>query len=311
MKSNRSYKKIKDIIIYQAKSGKIEFRGDFHRDTIWGTQQQIAEVFEIDRSVVTKHIGNILKKGEVSEKSNVQNLHIAVSDKPVKFYSLDIILAVGYRTSSSKAILFRKWATKTLRQHLLDGYTINKNRLAKNYQKFSQALNSVKKLLPTSSTLKTQDVLGLIQAFANTWFSLNAYDNQTFPKGGATKKRIEFTADELMYALCKLKSKLIAKKEATELFGAEKSRNSLQGIVGNIFQSFDGVDLYPTVEEKVAHLFYFIIKKPSLRRWQQTKWSFCLCLVFEPIKYFASKSYPRSSHGSNSLGSRKQPKRKR
>ena len=123
-------KPVKEIVIYQANSGKIEFRGDLERDTVWGTQKQIADLFSIDRTVATRHINKILKEGEVNEKSNVHFLHIANSDKPVKFYSLDIILAVGYRTNSSEAITFRKWATKTLKQHLLKGYTINKNRIA-------------------------------------------------------------------------------------------------------------------------------------------------------------------------------------
>ena len=140
-------KKQKNLIIYQSKSGKIEFRGDFRRETIWGTQKQVAEVFGIDRSVVTKHINKILKDREVDEKSNVQKMHIANSDKPVKFYSLDIILAVGYRANSARAIEFRKWATKVLKQHLIEGYTINKKRLAANYQKFIQALGDVKALL--------------------------------------------------------------------------------------------------------------------------------------------------------------------
>ena len=257
---NRKYKKINNIVIYQAKNGKIKFRGDFDHNTVWGTQQQIADVFEIDRSVVTKHIRNILKDGEVDEKSNVQNLHIAHSDKPVKFYSLDIILAVGYRTNSSKAILFRKWTTTVLRQHLVDGYTINKERITKSYQSFLQAVADVKNLLPKDDGVKTEDILELIKAFSSAWFSLNAYDTQKFPRGGITKKKIDFTANELMQALHKLKLELILKKEATDLFGVEKSKDSFQSIVGNIFQSFDGADLYPTIEEKAAHLLYFTIK---------------------------------------------------
>ena len=137
-----------NVIIYQSKTGKIEFRGDFQKNTIWGTQQQISGAFEINRSVVTKHINNIFKDREIDEKSNVQKMHFTHSDKPVKLYSLDIILAVGYRSNSAKAILFRKWATKTLRQHLLDGYTINKKQLLKNYNKFQKTIKDIKAFLP-------------------------------------------------------------------------------------------------------------------------------------------------------------------
>lgn len=137
-----------NIVIYQAKSGAIGLKGDLSKETVWATQAQIALVFDIDRSVVTKHINNILKSKEIALKSNVQKMHIANSDKPVTFYSLDLILAVGYRANSSKAIGFRKWATKTLRSHIVDGYTINPNRIEKNYEAFLSAVEKVKLLIP-------------------------------------------------------------------------------------------------------------------------------------------------------------------
>ena len=168
------------MLIYQSKSGKIEFRGDFQHETIFGTQQQIADVFEINRTVVTKHINKIIKDGEITEKSNVHKMHFPHSDKPVKLYSLDIILAVGYRTNSAKAVLFRKWATKTLKKHLLEGYTINKKQLAKNYEKFQKTLENIKILLPKDKSIEAKDTIELISVFANTWFSLEAYDSEKF-----------------------------------------------------------------------------------------------------------------------------------
>lgn len=115
---------------------------------MWATQAQIAEIFDIERSVITKHIGNILKVREIDEKSNVQKMHIANSDKSIAFYSLDVILAVGYRANSAKAIRFRQWASQVLRQHLVDGYTINRSRIAKNYQEFLRSVEEVQQLLP-------------------------------------------------------------------------------------------------------------------------------------------------------------------
>ncbi len=138
----------KGAIIYQTKSGAIELRGDFTRETLWATQAQIAGIFGIERSVVTRHIGNILKSAEVSAKSNVQKMHIANSDKPVAIYSLDMILAVGYRANSARAIEFRQWATKTLRAHIVDGYTINRARVGQNYDAFMKAVADVRALLP-------------------------------------------------------------------------------------------------------------------------------------------------------------------
>jgi len=260
MKNNKPKNQQNQLMIYQTKSGKIEFRGDFDHDTVWGTQQQIAEVFNIDRTVVTKHINKILKDKEIDGKSNVQKMHIANSDKLVKLYSLDVILAVGYRTNSSKAITFRIWATKTLKQHLLQGYTINKKSIGNNYQKFMQAVEDVKALLPAESAVIAKDVLEIINIFASTWFSLNAYDTKNFPQKGDSKKLVYFTGEELAIALQDLKRTLIAKKQATDLFAQETNKDAVGGIVGNVFQSFGKRDVYPTIEEKAAHLLYFMVK---------------------------------------------------
>ncbi|MCK5059764.1 MAG: virulence RhuM family protein [Candidatus Pacebacteria bacterium] len=145
-----------NIIIYQAKNGAIELRGDFEHENIWATQAQIAEVFSVERSVITKHIRTIIKSGEISEKSNVQKMHIANSDKPVSFYSLDVILSVGYRTNSAQAVEFRKWANKILKEYLVQGYTINRKRIAKNYDEFMKAVGDAQRQTPPLTQLKNR-----------------------------------------------------------------------------------------------------------------------------------------------------------
>ena len=145
MKKEKITKNI--IAVYQAKNGAIELRTDFSKETVWATQAQIAKIFGIERSVITKHINNIIKTGEIGKKSNVQKMHIANSDKPVLFYSLDIILSVGYRANSKKAIEFRKWATKLLHQHITQGYTINPVLIKNHYQQFLEAIDDIKKLI--------------------------------------------------------------------------------------------------------------------------------------------------------------------
>lgn len=250
----------KEVIIYQSKSGAIEFKGDFVKENIWATQMQISELFDIDRTVVTKHVNKIIKDGEVNIKSNVHKMHIANSDKPVKLYSLDVILAVGYRTNSKIAINFRKWATKTLKKHMIDGYTINRKMIAQNYEKFINSVEDVKKLLPKNTALSQDDTLELIKFFAGTWFSLDAYDKSKFTKKGLTKKQVKITAEELQNAISDLKNNLLIKNEATDIFAIERTVDSVKGIMGNVLQSFGGKDLYPTIEEKAAHLLYFIIK---------------------------------------------------
>ena len=250
----------KEVMMYQAKNGAIELRGDFEKETLWATQAQITEIFNIDRTVVTKHIGNILRTKEIIEKSNVQKMHIAKSDKPVTFYSLDIILAVGYRASSSKAIQFRQWATKTLRDHITKGFTIQPKVIKSHYAEFQKAIENIKHLLPAGTAIDHGSVLEIILAFAETWLSLDAYDKDTLITKGSTKKSVAITAEELLVAIIDFKKVLIRKKEATVIFAQERSAGSIEGIVGNVMQSFGGKELYGTVEEKAVHLLYFMVK---------------------------------------------------
>ncbi len=198
-----------NVVIYQAKNGQIEFRGDFERNTIWGSINQIGELFGVQKAAVSKHMKNIFNDKELDKKATVSILETVQMEgtrkvsRRIEYYNLDMILSVGYRVNSKQATQFRIWATRTLRQHLLEGYTINRKRIAENHGKFLQAVSDVKALLLTGNAVKAQDVLELVEAFANTWFSLDAYDTQNFPKNGATKKEVTFTADELVsFPLC-------------------------------------------------------------------------------------------------------------
>ena len=260
---NKHKSKKTETLIYQSKTGKIEFRGDFKKDTIWGNLNQITYLFGRDKSVISRHIKNIFKSNELKESSVVAKIATTATDGKtyqVDYYNLDMILSIGYRVDSKQATQFRVWATKTLKQHLLEGYTINKKQLVKNYQKFQKTLENIKTLLPDDKSIGAKDTLELISVFANTWFSLEAYDSEKFPKKGWTKKQVSFTAEELNKALDNLKQELITKKQASGLFGQERSKDAVAGIIGNIFQSFAGQDLYSTVEEKSAHLLYFMVK---------------------------------------------------
>ena len=249
-----------NIAVYQAKNGAIELRADSKMETVWATQAQIAEIFDIERSVITKHINNIIKIGEINEKSNVQKMHIANSDKPVSFYSLDIILSIGYRANSGKAIEFRKWANKILRQHITKGYTVNPVMIKNNYQQFLKAIDDIKKLVPVDSNIDNTSILELVTAFADTWLSLDAYDKDNLVVKGKTKKQVILTVGQLNKFLGEFKKELVKKGEATDIFGIEVRKDVVSGIIGNVIQSFGGQALYPTVEEKAAHLLYFMVK---------------------------------------------------
>ena len=262
-KNIKNIKKDNNLVIYQAKNGAIEFRGDFERDTIWATQKQIAEIFGVQKAAISKHMRNIFFEGELQENSVVSILETTASDgKKYKtnFYNLDVIISVGYRVNSKTATQFRIWATKTLKQHITKGYTLNKKVIKNNYNEFLDAVEKIQKLLPKGNVIPVGDVLELVKTFADTWVSIDAYDKGDLPKKGFTKKKVKIQADELYGAVSEFKKNLIKRKEATELFAQEKNQKSLEGILGNVFQIIFGEDVYKTVEEKASHLLYFIIK---------------------------------------------------
>jgi len=251
------------VVIYQAKSGAIELRGDFGKETIWATQAQIAQVFAIERSVATKHIRNILRDKELDERSVCAKFaHTAGDGKAyqVQHYNLDVILSVGYRANSARAIEFRKWATKTLRGYIVDGFAINRSRIAKNHTHFLNVMEDIKKLLPKGSAIDPKDAIDLISLFADTWLSLDAYDRELLPKKKLTRKAVPITAHDMTQNLGMLRKTLIEKGEATDVFGNERSAGAVSGIVGNVIQAFGGSDVYTTIEEKAAHLLYFMVK---------------------------------------------------
>jgi death-on-curing family protein len=253
-----STKEKENLVIYQTANGAIELKGDYSKETVWASQAQIVKLFNVDQSVVSRHIRNIFKDEEVNPKSNMQKMHIANSDKPVNYYSLDVILAVGYRTNSKVAIHFRQWVNIILKEHLTQGYTINKKLLQKNYNLFQSALSDIQKI--SQNQLSTQDTLELVKMFSKTWFSLEAYDKDNLETKQQTKKTIQLEASNLYKDIQKLKQELISKQEATELFAQEKSDKSLEGIFGNIFQTAFQEEVYPSLESKAAHLLYFIVK---------------------------------------------------
>lgn len=254
------------MVIFQAKNGSIELRGDASHETVWATQAQIAKAFSVDVRTIHEHIQNILKTRELAAQSTIRNFRIVQQEgkreveREVKHYNLDMILSVGYRVNSRTATRFRQWATKTLREYITHGYVINRKRVSAHYTQFLEAVEDMKKLLPVGMPIDHASVLELVSAFADTWVSLDAYDKDELATSGATKKQVAMTAGELAAALATFRTELLARGEATELFGAERHEGAVAGIVGNVMQSFGGSALYPSVEEKAAHLLYFMVK---------------------------------------------------
>ena len=218
-------------------------------DTVCLTQQQMAEPFDKERSVITKHIGNIFKEKELDKDSNVQNLHIANSDRPVSFYNLDVIISVGYRVKSQRGIAFRKWATSILKDYMIKGYAVNEKRL----EILNKTIDIQTKMLASTLELDESEVLNVIEAYQNALSLLDDYDHGSLSKPKGTDSIYRLT-----YKECR---KLIDKMGfESAVFGIEKEDGKLNGILAVVYQNVFGQELYPSIEEKAANLLYFLIK---------------------------------------------------
>lgn len=254
-----------DLVIFQTKSGALELKGDYQHETIWATQAQMAQMFGVNPQAITKHIKNIYTEKELAKSSTCSKMEQVKLEgkrkihRTIYTYNLDVMISVGYRINSNTGTKFRQWATKTLREHITKGFTVNRSRIKSNYQIFIKAVDDVKALLPHHLE-SAKPITELIKSFARTWLSLDAYDKSSLPSEGATKQNVEITTEELATQITTLKTSLLSKNQATHLFATERGNNLIEGIVGNVFQSFNNRDVYPTIELKAAHLLYFIVK---------------------------------------------------
>jgi death-on-curing family protein len=295
---------LQSLAIYQTLEGEIRLKEDLENETIWASLDQISFLFGRDKSVISRHLKNIFNEEELNEKMVVAFFATTkkhgygegkTQTKDVKYFNLDVIISVGYRVNSKVATNFRKWATKTLKEHITQGFTINKKVLEKNYQKFLEVVDDIKILSEKSSLIQTDEALELIKSFSSTWFSLESYDKQALPSQGEIEEEREVLAQELYEDVETLKKELIAKKEATELFAQEKNSGNLEGILGNVLQSAFGQDVYPTVEEKAAHLMYFIIKNHPFNDGNKRTGAFAFIWYLQKSKYrFREKISPET-----------------
>jgi death-on-curing family protein len=247
-----------NIIIYQGKNWEIQIQMDQKSDTVWARQEQIAELFEIDRTVVNRHIRNIFNTDELdSDWVCAKFAHTAEDGKTyqVMFYNLDMILAVGYRTNSTKAIKFRQWATARLKEYLIQGYTMNEKRL-------EELGKTIKLLADTGKQIDPDEakwLLDIIASYTESFITLNQYDTGNLSTRGDENITYIIEYCEAKSAIAELKTKLLSAQEANDIFGNEKDESFI-GILSSVIATFDGAYLYPTIEEQAAHLLYFIIK---------------------------------------------------
>jgi prophage maintenance system killer protein len=252
------------VILFQAADGQVTLDVRLEADTVWLSQAQMAELFGRERSVITRHVGNVFREGELPEKSNVHFLHIAGADRPVGFYNLDVIISVGYRVKSPRGTQFRIWATQVLRQHLIEGYTLHQRRLQeRGLGDLQDALALMARTLSSRGLVSDegQAVLEVVQRYSRAWRWLLAYDEDRLTPAFAEPDGVPEALGlaEAQRAIDTLRRDLARCGEATPLFGQD-NRQALAGILGAIEQTFDGQPLYPTAQLRAAHLLYFVIK---------------------------------------------------
>jgi len=257
-----------EVVLYKTEDGKAALDVRLAGETVWLTQAQIADLFGVNIPAVSKHIKNIFSARELAPKATVSKMEIVRIEgkrkvkRDVEVYNLDMIISVGYRVNSARATRFRIWATQTLKDHLVRGYTLNERRLQERGIEMEQAVQLLSRTL-TRHELVTEDgrgVLDVITRYAKSWLLLKEYDDNTLSVPERRRPaRVAIDYARARENINTLKARLIEKGEASNLFGQERTEQ-LIGILGAIEQTFGGDPLYPSIEEKAAHLLYFVIK---------------------------------------------------
>lgn len=245
-----------EIVLFEAKDGKVALPVQLDAETVWLTQTHMAKLFNKDRTVIGRHIRNAIAEGEVDPevvcaKFAHTTRHGAISGKTqvqeVVYYNLDVIISVGYRVHSQRGVEFRRWATKVLKEYLVRGYAANKDRL----RQLGMAVDVMKRV---SASLDTDQVLDVVKTYSSALDLLDGYDHQTIAKPKAKGRSVEITYDESRRFIDSMKF-----SADSSLFGNEKD-GSFKSALGAVYQSFGGKDLYPSAQEKAANLLYLVTK---------------------------------------------------
>lgn len=258
-----------EVLIYEAENGQTRVDVRLDAETVWLTQRQMGELLDTSTDNISLHLKNIFADSELDEVATTEDFSVVQKEggrsvsRRLKHYNLDVIISVGYRVNSKRGVQFRQWATRTLREHLVQGYTLNSTRLAeRGIVEAQQAIELLARTLNNQALVNEtgREVLQLVVRYAKTWRLLLEYDEDrlVLPPGCQPARGV-LDYVKSAAAIAQIKHELMACGEATPLFGQERGE-ALQGILGNIEQSMFGEALYPTREEKAAHLLYFVIK---------------------------------------------------
>ena len=239
-----------EIIIFETEDHQIKLEVNVESETVWLSANQMALLFERDEKTIRKHINNVFSESEVDKINNTQKMRVEGVKQLVPFYTLDVIISVGYRVKSKRGVEFRRWANSVLKQYILEGYAVNDSRI----KQLGEVIRIMKR---TENELDSKQVLSVIEKYSNALDLLDSYDHQdmTRPKGNEATYVLQY--EECMEVIQSMRF-----GDESDLFGKEKD-DSFKGSIGNIYQSFGGVDIYESLEEKAANLLYFVTKNHS------------------------------------------------
>lgn len=250
------------IEIYRSQDGSVQLNVKLENETVWLSANQMAMLFDRDAKTIRKHINNVFADGELTKESNTHFLRVANSDKPVPFYNLDVIISVGYRVKSQQGVQFRRWATSVLKQYLIKGYAINQQIKLDRYNELKNVVRLMSRAVGLQEKVTTDEYSGLFNVISDYVYALDTldqYDYQSLSISKTTKDEpFRATYDNAMEAINALKEKFGGSK----WFANEKD-DSFKSSIGQIYQTFGGEELYPSVEEKAAMLLYLVVKNHS------------------------------------------------
>ena len=252
MKDNSN--KGNELILFETEDRSVTLTVPVNQEMVWLSRNQMAELFDRDIKTIGKHINNALREeldnSTVAKFATVQNEGGREVERFIEYYNLDVIISVGYRVKSKRGVEFRKWANSVLRQYILRGYAVNNNRIAQ----LGEVIQIMKR---TQNSLDSEQVLSVIERYSTALDLLDAYDHQNMSRPKGNVATYVLTYEECMDIIASMRF-----GDESDIFGKEKD-GSFEGSIGNIYQSFAGQDLYPTLEEKAAHLLYFVTKNHS------------------------------------------------
>lgn len=240
-----------EIILFETHDQEVKLSVSLENETVWLSSNQMALLFDRDEKTVRKHVNNVFKENELDKENNTQKMRVDGVKQKVPFYSLDVIISVGYRVKSQRGTEFRQWANKVLKQYILNGYAINEKRLLA----LNKTVEIQSKIIANALEVEESEILRAVNLYTDALLLLDQYDHQSLSKPSGRKSLYRMT-----YGDCRTIINQLEDSFSSDVFGVEKEAGKLEGILAAVYQDVFGGEVYPSLEEKAANLLYFLIK---------------------------------------------------